>query len=111
MDGAGRTRTCEGLRQRVYSPPPLPLGTRPHVHATRTKPTMGFEPMTDRLQGGCSAGLSYVGAPPSRQQRRTSAMPAACRVRIAARILLLGRRSVNGYPALLLSIFVIPYRR
>lgn len=38
----------------------------------RTKPTMGFEPMTDRLQGGCSAGLSYVGAPP-RQQRRTSA--------------------------------------
>ena len=30
-------------------------GHDPHVHATRTKPTMGFEPMTDRLQGGCSA--------------------------------------------------------
>ena len=26
-DGPGRTRTYEGFRQRIYSPPPLPLGT------------------------------------------------------------------------------------
>ena len=25
--GRGRTRTCEGVSQRIYSPPPLPLGT------------------------------------------------------------------------------------
>src|SRR5215207_4771699 len=24
--GGSRTRTCEGVRQRIYSPPPLPLG-------------------------------------------------------------------------------------
>jgi hypothetical protein len=28
--GGGRTRTYEGIRQRIYSPPPLPLGTLPH---------------------------------------------------------------------------------
>ena len=27
--GGGRTRTYEGVRQRIYSPPPLPLGTLP----------------------------------------------------------------------------------
>ena len=27
MSGPGRTRTCEGVRQRIYSPSPLPLGT------------------------------------------------------------------------------------
>ena len=27
--GGSRTRTCEGVRQRIYSPPPLPLGTFP----------------------------------------------------------------------------------
>src|SRR5689334_18216137 len=27
--GGSRTRTCEGFRQRIYSPPPLPLGTFP----------------------------------------------------------------------------------
>src|SRR5262249_54273458 len=28
--GGGRTRTYEGVSQRIYSPPPLPLGTLPH---------------------------------------------------------------------------------
>ncbi len=51
---------------------PAPFAARDTTPHLRTKPTMGFEPMTDRLQGGCSAGLSYVGAPPQ-QQRRTSA--------------------------------------
>jgi hypothetical protein len=27
--GGGRTRTYEGVSQRIYSPPPLPLGTLP----------------------------------------------------------------------------------
>lgn len=30
--GPGRTRTYEGLRQRIYSPPPLPLGTQTHIY-------------------------------------------------------------------------------
>src|SRR5271154_4539420 len=29
--GGSRTRTCEGVRQRIYSPPPLPLGTFPRA--------------------------------------------------------------------------------
>ena len=29
--GGGRTRTYEGVSQRIYSPPPLPLGTLPHL--------------------------------------------------------------------------------
>lgn len=31
--GGGRTRTYEGIRQRIYSPPPLPLGTLPLYRA------------------------------------------------------------------------------
>ena len=31
ISGPGRTRTCEGFRQRIYSPPPLPLGTQTHI--------------------------------------------------------------------------------
>src|SRR5712691_4797370 len=33
--GGGRTRTYEGVSQRIYSPPPLPLGTLPR-RRTRT---------------------------------------------------------------------------
>src|SRR5436853_7584125 len=29
--GGGRTRTYEGVSQRIYSPPPLPLGTLPRT--------------------------------------------------------------------------------
>ena len=29
--GGGRTRTYEGRSQRIYSAPPLPLGTHPHI--------------------------------------------------------------------------------
>src|SRR5579871_3373627 len=29
--GGSRTRTYEGVRQRIYSPPPLPLGTFPRA--------------------------------------------------------------------------------
>lgn len=57
--GPGKTRTCEGFRQGIYSPPPLPLGTPTHIIKLlkcyfRTKPPVGIEPTTDRLQGGCS---------------------------------------------------------
>lgn len=68
-----------------------PLCRSGHDPQLRTEPTMGFEPMTDRLQGGCSAGLSYVGSRPD----RTSALPAVCRVRIARGILLFSRLTVN----------------
>ena len=34
VGGRGRTRTYEGVSQRIYSPPPLPLGTlSPRKHA------------------------------------------------------------------------------
>src|SRR5262245_5158241 len=44
--GGGRTRTYEGVSQRIYSPPPLPLGTLPrrltlHEHAGPTGPVYG----------------------------------------------------------------------
>src|SRR5262245_50502727 len=33
--GGGRTRTYEGVSQRIYSPPPLPLGTLPRTSHPR----------------------------------------------------------------------------
>ena len=36
VGGGGRTRTYEGVSQRIYSPPPLPLGTLP-LHEIYTK--------------------------------------------------------------------------
>ena len=33
VGGRGRTRTYEGVSQRIYSPPPLPLGTLPRNDA------------------------------------------------------------------------------
>ena len=56
--GPGRTRTYEGYCQRIYSPPPLPLGTLTQVYddlIVGTEPTMGFEPITYALQKHCSA--------------------------------------------------------
>jgi hypothetical protein len=32
--GGGRTRTYEGVSQRIYSPPPLPLGTLPRARTS-----------------------------------------------------------------------------
>jgi hypothetical protein len=34
--GGGRTRTYEGVSQRIYSPPPLPLGTLPRNQGAGT---------------------------------------------------------------------------
>src|ERR1700738_1810502 len=31
LGGGGRTRTYEGVSQRIYSPPPLPLGSLPRI--------------------------------------------------------------------------------
>lgn len=36
--GGSRTRTYEGLRQGIYSPPPLPLGTFPQARDGVPKP-------------------------------------------------------------------------
>ena len=33
--GGGRTRTYEGVSQRIYSPPPLPLGTLPRTSGAK----------------------------------------------------------------------------
>lgn len=60
--GPGRTRTYEGYRQRIYSPPPLPLGTLTQIlkrfrqlKLTAPEPTMGLEPITYALQEHRSA--------------------------------------------------------
>ena len=37
IGGGGRTRTYEGVSQRIYSPPPLPLGTLPREPGRRPK--------------------------------------------------------------------------
>ena len=38
------------------------IGTRPNTRSLpAAEPTVGFEPTTNRLQGGRSTGLSYVG--------------------------------------------------
>jgi hypothetical protein len=34
VGGGGRTRTYEGVSQRIYSPPPLPLGTLPRARTS-----------------------------------------------------------------------------
>ena len=41
--GGGRTRTYEGVSQRIYSPPPLPLGTLPQM-----------EPRTSQAPPACA---------------------------------------------------------
>ena len=54
------------VAQRIYSPPPLPLGTLTRKNMTKCyralyglanlpKPTMGLEPITYALQEHCSA--------------------------------------------------------
>ncbi len=60
--GGSRTRTYEGVRQRIYSPPPLPLGTFPRAldhpskaFRSRAPPMLGHEgtpvrgPKTERV--------------------------------------------------------------
>ena len=51
------------LRERIYSPPQLPLCEPPKVFkALRlAEPIEGFEPTTPRLQITCSGQLSYIG--------------------------------------------------
>src|SRR5687768_14849442 len=50
--GGSRTRTCEGVRQRIYSPPPLPLGTFPQrVRSSLSGPSL------KRLPPGDAGGL------------------------------------------------------
>ena len=47
------------LRERIYSPPQLPLCEPPSVFPF--EPIEGFEPTTPRLQITCSGQLSYIG--------------------------------------------------
>ena len=63
--GRGRTRTYEGVSQRIYSPPPLPLGTLSH------KP---FHGATNSPDGRASRGAFY-GDGPLPCQRRISTRP------------------------------------
>jgi hypothetical protein len=44
--GGGRTRTYEGVSQRIYSPPPLPLGTLPRKQTMRETPCAGVYGLT-----------------------------------------------------------------
>ena len=51
--GGGRTRTYEGVSQRIYSPPPLPLGTLPRTVAS-SRMTCG----TGRVMGSALRGVN-----------------------------------------------------
>jgi hypothetical protein len=64
-NGGGRIRTFEGVSRQIYSLLPLAAWV-PHLYVTRTNDhmsrtqykselTVGIEPTTFRLQGGCSA--------------------------------------------------------
>ncbi len=71
-------RTSEGVRHLIYSQTPLATWVTVHfqpvtgsqsgqwktlrpIASLQREPTMGIEPITYHLQGGCSAELSYVG--------------------------------------------------
>ncbi len=53
------------LRERIYSPPQLPLCEPPigffQYFQSPFEPIEGFEPTTPRLQITCSGQLSYIG--------------------------------------------------
>src|SRR5689334_23569609 len=59
--GGGRTRTYEGVSQRIYSPPPLPLGTLPRNQArgnsTRRGYMVGWECLVNQYPLRPSVGL------------------------------------------------------
>ena len=50
------------LRERIYSPPQLPLCEPPNSSLFPFEPIEGFEPTTPRLQITCSGQLSYIGS-------------------------------------------------
>ena len=53
------------LRERIYSPPQLPLCEPPRLIFSilnSFEPIEGFEPTTPRLQITCSGQLSYIGS-------------------------------------------------
>jgi hypothetical protein len=52
LGGGGRTRTYEGVSQRIYSPPPLPLGTLPRQ--------TGYVNAGNTLGNSFVIGLSFV---------------------------------------------------
>ncbi len=64
------------LRERIYSPPQLPLCEPPNLASTvfqsPFEPIEGFEPTTPRLQITCSGQLSYIGAHESFIAERTA---------------------------------------
>src|SRR5207244_10297162 len=47
--GGGRTRTYEGVSQRIYSPPPLPLGTLPRSRTSHPADAMFWPGYGERL--------------------------------------------------------------
>ena len=59
--GPGRTRTCEGWRQRIYSPPPLPLGTLTHFWKLEFQADDGTWTHNLRFTRASLCQLSYVG--------------------------------------------------
>ena len=61
--GGGRTRTYEGVSQRIYSPPPLPLGTLPRTCAagnnTRRRYMVGRQGLVNRISRGHGLSRRY----------------------------------------------------
>ena len=55
--GGGRTRTYEGVSQRIYSPPPLPLGTLPRRRTSH--PRGRAFPLAGRVYGEPPRGVNH----------------------------------------------------
>src|SRR5262245_37904532 len=58
--GGGRTRTYEGVSQRIYSPPPLPLGTLPQNGHASARAVCVFAPADVNIV--LSFGIAPAGA-------------------------------------------------
>ena len=70
-------------KERIYSPPQLPLCDPPKVCPIyalghQSEPMGGFEPSTPRLQITCSGQLSYIGSISSLSFKRTAKIRIIC---------------------------------
>src|SRR3954451_21506905 len=71
--GGGRTRTYEGVSQRIYSPPPLPLGTLPRRRTSH--PRGRAFPLAGRGYGEPPARCHPRESGPRRSVHATAATP------------------------------------
>jgi hypothetical protein len=102
--GQGGIRTPEGVRHLIYSQTPLATWVPVHFRTSR-KPTTGIEPITYRLQGGCSAvelrrRVLMLKSPARRRARVYQAQPSVDSGRWRKASLSALRRRVNAFAAI-----------